>query len=439
MTPKGEEKKTGLSRRALIKNGAMLVSGVLFSKIGRAQYKPDTSMYNGKDAHVDPLEIPASRTTLGYGVLTRPYGRPVSFESQVKRRSLDWLTPDRYASISFCPVHQLHGIITPNGLHFERFHGGTPEIDPTKHRMVVHGLVSQPLIYSVKDLKKFPAIQRIHFLECPANGALEWKGVQVDSVQWTHGMMSCCEWTGVKLSVLLKESGVDPSAKWVIAEGADASGMSRSIPMSIAMDDCIVAYAQNGEGLRAEQGYPMRLVVPGCEGNMWIKFLRRLKVTNEPLQHREETSKYTELYADGKAAQFTWYCEANSVITYPSPDFKMDGPRRYVLKGLAWSGRGKVAVVDVSFNGGENWSQARITSPILDKAWVRFEYEFEWEGEELLLMSRATDETGYTQPTMPQLRRIRGTNPVYHRNAMVTWRIHPWDSSRKGEVQNVQY
>ncbi len=429
------------TRRTFIKRGVGIASGVLFSKIASGAYDPSKAIapYANKPESTQPLKHPKARHTLGYGVRTHPYGSPIHFEKGVQRRTLDWLTPDTYASITLAPLQHLHGIIVPNGLHFERFHGGTPEINPKDHRLVIHGLVKRPLMFTVEDIKRFPSIQRIYFIECPANGALEWKGVQVNSVQWTHGMMSCSEWTGVKLSTLLKEAGVDPTAKWVIPEGADASGMSRSIPMAMAMDDCMVAYAMNGEALRAEQGYPLRLVVPGCEGNMWIKFLHRIKITNTPLQHREETSKYTELYGDGKAARFTWVNEASSVITYPSPDFKMHGPGRYVAKGIAWSGRGKVDHVDITLNGGKNWTEATITSPVLDKAWVRFEYEFDWDGTELFMMSRATDETGYTQPTMPQLRKIRGTNPVYHRNAMVTWHVLPWGGKNQGEIHNVQY
>jgi sulfane dehydrogenase subunit SoxC len=435
------EESAGQTRRAFIKGSAAVAAGVMFTKAAEAGYDPKASgkAYAGQAEITEELPRPHERNQLGYGVRLYPYGMPSKYEAHVQRRTLDWLTPDTYASITLCPLHQLHGIITPNGLHFERYHGGAPEIDPKDHKLVIHGLVDRPLMFTVDDIKRFPSVQRIHFIECPANGAMEWKGVQLDSVQWTHGMMSCSEWTGVPLSVLLKEAGADLTAKYVIAEGSDASGMSRSIPMEICLDDCIVAYAQNGEALRNEQGYPIRLIPPGCEGNMWVKHLRRLYVTNEPLQHREETSKYTELYGDGTAAQFTWVCEANSVITYPSPDFRMEGPGRYVAKGLAWSGRGKVSHVDITLDGGRTWNEAKITSPVLDKAWVRFEYEFDWDGKELFMMSRATDNKGYTQPNPPMLRKSRGTNAVYHRNGMVTWRVHAWNTDRAGEIQNVQY
>jgi sulfane dehydrogenase subunit SoxC len=304
-------------------------------------------------------------------------------------------------------------------LHFDRFHGGAPDIDPATHKLVIHGLVERPLMFTMDDLKRMPSVSRVYFLECPANGALEWKGIQVNSVQWTHGMMSCSEWTGVPLSVLLKEAGVKPEGKWLLPEGADASGLIRSIPMEIALDDCMVAYAMNGEALRPGQGYPIRLVVPGCEGNMWVKYLRRIKVTDKPLHHREESSKYSELMPDGTIQRFSWVQETNSVITYPSPDYKMSGPGRYVAKGIAWSGRGRITHVDVSLDGGKNWKEAKFTSVALPKAWTRFEFEFDWDGSEMLLMSRATDETGYVQPPMTQLRDAVGTNGVINVFAFV--------------------
>ena len=438
LAPSFEQKQT--SRRNFVK-GATALGGILFSKVASSAYDPATATqpYEGKAAINDPLAIPESRKHLGFAVRTYPYGVPSKYEEHVQRRSLEWLTPDPYASVTYTPLHQVVGMITPAGLHFERFHGGVPDINPADHRLVIHGLVKRPLIFTVDEIKQFPSVNRIHFIECPANGALEWKGVQVNSVQWTHGLTSCSEWTGVKLSTLLKEAGVDPKAKWVIPEGADASGLSRSLPMEMAMDDCLVVYGQNGEMLRREQGYPLRLLVPGGEGVMSIKYLRRLKVTNEPLQHREETSKYTELMSDGKAQRFSWVMEVNSVITYPSPDFTMRGPGKYIAKGIAWSGRGKIKYVDITLNGGKTWHQAKFTSPVLDKAWTRFEYEFDWDGEEIMLMSRATDETGQTQPTAPMTRKVRGTNNVYHRNAMVTWRVHAWNSENKGLVQNIQF
>jgi sulfane dehydrogenase subunit SoxC len=435
-----EESRTQ-TRRAFIKGGMAVAGTVMFTKAAEAAYDPKTAVkpYAGKKELTEVLEDSAARHTLGAGVMSTTYSMPSIYEKEVRKRTLEWLTPDTLASISMTPIQNMHGTIVPNGLHFDRFHGGSIDIDPATHRLVIHGLVERPLIFTMDDLKRMPSVSRVYFLECPANGALEWKGVQVNSVQWSHGMMSCSEWTGVPLSVLLKEAGVDPKATWVIPEGGDASGLSRSIPMEIAMDDCIIAYAMNGEALRPGQGYPIRLVAPGCEGNMWVKYLRRIKVTNKPIHHREETSKYSELMPNGSIQRFSWVMETNSVITYPSPDFKMSGPGRYVAKGIAWSGRGRITHVDISTDGGKNWKEAKFTSVALPKAWTRFELEFDWDGSEIFLMSRATDETGYVQPPMVQMRNVVGTNNVYHRTAMVTWRVHAWNSNRAGEIENVQY
>lgn len=439
------EESRNQGRRAFLKGSAAVAGGVLFTQAASASpamkfdAKKAVAPYSGREEITDVMPDSMSRKMLGWGVRQYPYGMPSPFEKDVQRRTLEWLTPDSMASITMTPLQSLHGMITPNGLHFERYHGGGININPKDHRLVIHGLVERPLIFTMDDLKRFPSESRILFAECPANGAMEWKGVQLNSVQWTHGMMSCVEWTGVRLSTLLKEAGIKPEGKWLIPEGADASGMARSVPIELAMDDCMIAYAQNGEALRPEQGYPIRLVVPGCEANMWVKHLRRIQVSNVPLQHREETSKYTELMPDGTVQNMSWYMEANSVITYPSPDFKMQGPGRYVAKGIAWSGRGKVDHVDITFDGGRNWHEAKLTSAVLPKAWTRFELEFEWDGSELLMMSRTTDETGYVQPGMPQMREIEGTNNVYHRTAMVTWKIHAHNSPQGGMIENVQF
>lgn len=256
----------------------------------------------------------------GPGVAANPYGQPSPYEKDVVRRNVSWLTATEESSVNFTPVHELDGIITPNGLCFERHHGGVPEVDPEQHRLMIHGLVDRPLIFTMADLMRFPSVSRIHFLECPANGGMEWKGAQMAGVQFSHGMVHCCEWTGVRLSTLLAEAGVQKTAKWLLAEGADAAAMTRSIPLDKALDDVIVAYSQNGERIRPENGYPLRLMVPGWEGNVNIKWLRRIKVGDRPWHHREETSKYTDLMPDGKARQFTFVQEANSVVTFPCPE-----------------------------------------------------------------------------------------------------------------------
>ena len=307
-----------------------------------------------------PPNVPDWSRQLGDGVAARPYGEPSKHEAHVIRRDVQWLTASRESSVSFTPLHELDGIITPNGLCFERHHGGIardrsgglPAGRPRPGR--------QDLIFTLADLKRFPRVNRIHFLECAANSGMEWRGAQLNGCQYTHGMVHCVEYTGVPLRVLLAEAGVKPNAKWLLAEGADSAAMNRSIPLAKALDDCLVAYRMNGEMLRPEQGYPARLVVPGWEGNVWVKWLRRLKLGDEPWFAREETSKYTDLMESGKARQFTFVMDAKSVITSPSPQAPLRAKGFTVISGLAWSGRGKIARVDVSLDGGKNWREAKI-------------------------------------------------------------------------------
>jgi sulfane dehydrogenase subunit SoxC len=236
----------------------------------------------------------------------------------------------------------------------------------------------------------------------------------------------CCEWTGVPLATLLAETGVRREAGWVLAEGADAAAMARSVPIAKALDDALVVYGQNGERLRPEQGYPLRLLLPGFEGNMNVKWLRRLKVGEQPWETREETSKYTDLMPDGRARQFTFVMEAKSVITRPSGGQRLTGgPGFYEISGLAWSGRGKIDKVEVSTDGGQTWSAAQLQQPVLSKALVRFRAPWRWPGGPALLQSRAVDETGYVQPRHAELVDARGLNSYYHYNAIQTWRVAP--------------
>ncbi len=387
-------------------------------------------------ASPDPAitEIQPWNQELGFGVDARPYGRPSDYEAHVVRRNVEWLTASTESSVNFTPLHELDGIITPNGLCFERHHGGAAEIDPSKHRLMIHGLVEKPLVFTMEELMQFPRINRIYFLECAANSGMEWKGAQLNGCQFTHGMIHNVMYTGIPLKYLLEQAGVKPNGKWLLAEGADASGMTRSIPMFKALDDCMVAFKMNGEALRVEQGYPLRLIVPGWEGNMWIKWLRRLEVGDEPWHHREETSKYTDLMADGRARRFTWVMDAKSVITNPSPQAPIiTGPGPVVLTGVAWSGHGKIKRVDVTLDGGKNWHKARLSGPSLSKSMHRFYFEFEWDGRPLLLQSRAIDETGYVQPTKDELRKIRGVNSIYHNNGIQTWYVN-----EQGIAENVE-
>lgn len=386
------------------------------------------------DAADLPPNIPPWTRTLGAGVASRPYGVPSQYEKDVIRRNVPWLTATTQSSVSFTPLQDLHGIITPNGLVFERYHAGRADINPAEHRLMIHGMVERPLLLTMDEIQRFPSVSVIRFLECPANGGMEWRGAQLNSLQFTHGMVSCCEWTGIPLSTLLDEVGVQKGAKWILAEGADGAAMTRSIPLDKAMDDCLVVFGQNGEALRPEQGYPLRLIVPGWEGNVNVKWLRRIKVGDSPWFTREETSKYTDLMPDGKARAFTFVNEAKSVITFPCPEKPPAfGPGLYEIQGLAWSGRGQIKHVDVSFDGGANWRRAKLQEPVLPKALTRFSLSWRWNGGPALLASRATDETGYVQPTLAELRRIRGVNSIYHNNSIQVWQVTP-----EGKVNDVQ-
>ena len=411
----------GPTRRALL--GAMAAGGAA-AAAGVARAAGDPAI----------TEIQPWMQQLGEGVDARPYGMPSPFEAHVKRRNVEWLTADPVSSVNFTPLHELDGIITPNGLCFERHHAGIAEVDPAQHRLMINGLVDRELVFTMEDLKRFPRHNKVYFLECAANSGMEWRGAQLNGCQFTHGMIHNVMYTGVMLRDVLASAGVRPTGKWILPEGADASGMTRSIPIEKALDDCMIAFKMNGEALRPEQGYPVRLVVPGWEGNMWVKWLRRIEVGDQPWHHREETSKYTDLLADGQARRFTWAMDAKSVITNPSPQAPLThGPGPTVLTGVAWSGRGTIPRVDVTLDGGKNWHMARMDGPSLDKSMHRFYFEFDWDGTPLLLQSRAHDSTGYVQPTKNQLRAVRGENSIYHNNGIQTWHV-----DERGEAENVE-
>ena len=358
------------------------------------------------------------------------YGSRSQFESEVR-----WFNPTKTAS--FTPMQSGYGIITPSGLHYERHHGGIPNIDPAKHRLVIHGQVDRPIKYSLADLKRFPTVSRTYFMECSGTTGRELMRATEPTVQRSHGLVSTSEWTGVPLSTLLKQTGLKPGAAWVLAEGADAAVMTRSVPIDKCLSDALIVFAQNGEAIRPEQGYPMRLFLPGWEGNISIKWLRRLEVSDQPFYTREETSKYTDLITKtGKARIFTFTMEAKSVITFPSGNMKLPGPGFYEVTGLAWSGRGKIARVEVSCDGGKTWNLAALQDPVLPICQTRFRFPWVWDGTAAVLQSRATDETGYTQPTHAQLIAERGPleapGMMYHMNAIQSWGI-----AADGSVKNV--
>jgi sulfane dehydrogenase subunit SoxC len=394
----------------------------------QAAGKPITSNVKNQ-----PPNVPDWSKFLGDGVAARPYGKPSKYEAHVVRRDVEWLTASRESSVNFTPLHELDGIITPNGLCFERHHGGTAQINPLDHRLMINGLVDRPLIFTMDDIKRFPRINRIHFLECAANSGMEWRGAQLNGCQFTHGMVHNVMYTGVPLKFVLEEAGLKPNAKWLLLEGADSAGMTRSLPLEKALKDVLLAFKMNGEALREEQGYPLRAVIPGWEGNLWVKWLRRIEVGDQPWHTREETSKYTDLLADGSSRRFTYLMDAKSVVTNPSPQAPLRHKGPNVLSGLAWSGRGTIRRVDVSLDGGRNWRSARIDGPVLEASLTRFYVEFDWQGEELMIQSRAMDSTGYVQPGKAELREVRGVNSIYHNNGIQTWLVRS-----SGETENVE-
>ncbi len=380
--------------------------------------------------------IPAWTRGLGAGVATDGYGMPSKFEANVQRRPSPGLTRTSQSSVSFTPLQSLFGIVTPAGVHFERHHSGMPVVDPEQHRLLIHGqgFVKRPLMFTMNELMRFPSVSRFHFLECGANSGMEWGNVAVPTVQYTHGMLACSEFTGVPLKVLLDEAGVDwKRAKFVLAEGADGSALTRTVPMAFVLDDVLVVYGQNGEMLRPENGYPLRLLVPGVQGVSSVKWLRRIEVGDQPWNTREESLHYVDLMPDGMHRQYSGVQEVKSVITSPSAGQVLLQRGQYEITGLAWSGRGKIKRVDVSIDGGRNWQMARLQEPVMSKCLTRFRLNWVWRGNEAFLESRAIDETGHVQPTINALRAVRGTRSIYHNNAIKTWQV-----LANGEVRNVQ-
>ena len=383
-------------------------------------------------------EVPVDAAkTQGYPLEDASYGSRSQFETEVRTR---FKTATPLSSWTMTPLQDSVGMITPSGLHFERSHGGTAVIDPAKHMLFVHGMVKQPRKFSMADIRRFPSLSRIMFIECSGNGLTEWSKPTLKTVQGTHGLTSCSEWTGVPLATVLREAGLRTDAKWLLAEGGDASVMTRSIPMAKALKDCLVAYGQNGEALRPEQGYPLRLIVPGYEGNTHIKWLRRIEVSDAPFMTREETSKYTDLMPSGKAVQFSFEMDAKSVITAPSGEMQLDGPGFHEITGLAWSGRGAIKRVEVSTDGGSTWKNAALQGPVLPICHTRFRMPWRWDGKAAILQSRCVDDTGYVQPTLGQLIAARGgalngpIGSIYHLNAIQSWQV-----ANDGKVSNVHH
>jgi sulfane dehydrogenase subunit SoxC len=416
-------------RRAFAGAGAAMVA------TGAATAHADEASDKGSKLILDK---PEWGTTLGRPVDEPPYGMPSKYEANLVRRISPGLSAVNQANVAFAPLQGMFGIITPSGLHFNRSHQGWYEIDPSQHRLMVmgeEGLVRNPKVYTVGDIMRMQPVSRIHFIECGANSAMEWGNVAVPTVQYTHGMVSCSEWTGVPLIKLLEDCGANlKGVRFILAEGADGSHETRTIPMSLVLSgEVLVAYGQNGEMLRPENGYPLRLVVPGVEGVSNIKYLRRIKLGTEPFAAKDEVLGYVDLMPDGKFRQYTSLMECKSVITSPSGGQVLMDKGLYNVTGIAWSGRGRIKRVDVSFDGGVNWHPARLEGPVQNKALTRFNIPWVWNGGSAFLQSRAVDETGYVQPTYEQLRKVRGTRSVYHNNAIQTWQVEA-----TGDVRNVQ-
>jgi sulfane dehydrogenase subunit SoxC len=331
------------------------------------------------------------------------------------------------------PLNKLVGAITPSDLHYERSHSGVPDLDPAKHRLLIHGLVKKPFVLTVDDLMAMPSVSRVHFIECTGNGWENWKKADENlTVQNTHGLVSTNEWTGVPLRFLIDLAGKDSGSTWMLAEGGDAAGVDRSIPLTDEIvNEALVAYGQNGEPLRPAHGFPIRLIMPGFEGNLHIKWLRRLKFGDQPWMTRWETARYTQLLANGKARQFQLRMETNSVITSPSGMMEIR-PGYNRITGLAWSGHGKIAKVEISTDTGKTWKEAQLNGLVLPKAQARFQMDWEWDGKPTKIVSRSTDEKGNVQPDRKSFIDQTGTNALFHYNAQQTWSIDV-----AGRVRNV--
>ena len=406
-----------LGRRAFLRGGAAFAAAVTGYTVARS-------------AAAEPLKD--DPWSLGMGAVTPPLQTPSRFEKHVVR-TLSNPNNELRNSHARTPHHLLNGTITPNSMHFSINHSGLPDIDPEKHRLVIHGLVRQPLVFTVESLSRYPMESRMAFVECSGNSAPMFSNQPVQATaQALHGLVSCSEWTGVRLSTLLDEAGFDPKAKWVIAEGGDALALHRSVPVKKALDDAMIGLYQNGERLMPGNGYPMRLLLPGYQGNMNVKFLRRLKLTEGPAMSYYEGKIYSQLLPDGKAYRFHFLQEVKSFITHPSFGLKMNGPGYYEISGIAYSGNGRISRVMVSADGGKTWAQAALQEPVLPMAVTRFRSPWRWDGGPATLQSRATDDSGYVQPSRSKLIADRGARTIYHFNGIASWGV-----AQGGEVKHV--
>ncbi len=403
----------GLLDRRIFLRAGVAGGAALLTAQARAQDKPDW------------LKVP--------GVGMSASGPPSEHEPQLVRTSIGSQKGTTGAGASRTPLEHLDGIITPSRLHFERHHSGIPAIDPDQHKLIIHGLVDRPLSFSIDALARYPTVSRIQFLECSGNsgGMLAPEAAQ-SSCSQLHGLVSASEWGGIPLSVLLDEAGVKAAAKWIVASGADAARMSRSVPLDKIMDDAIVALYQNGEPLRPSNGYPMRLFLPGWEGNMSVKWLHTIKVLDQPAMTKDETSKYSDLQDNGETRLFTFPMGVKSLITSPSPGLDLGAAGIYQISGIAWSGAGKIRRVEVSADGGNTWADAALDEHVLPRCLTRFRSAWRWDGGPAVILSRAIDAAGNVQPTRAAVMEGRANGTFYHYNGIQAWQI-----KSSGEVSNV--
>lgn len=411
---------TGVSRRAMLGAAAAALGGAALQRLG-----PGDLLAQGMQPATSGTSAPAIATPAVPPDATRVPGTPSGPLSTRAAFEQPALAPTGVTTgPSFTPLQSLSGSITPADLHFQRHHNGIAAIDPARYTLTVHGLVDRPTTFTLEDLRRFPAVSRVHFIECAGNGRSAYRAPRREMTpQEVDGLTSNSEWTGVPVESLLREAGVKRGATWALAEGGDAAVLSRSVPMEKLLDDAIIAYAQNGEPLRQPNGYPVRLLLPGYEGNMCVKWLRRLELIAQPNMSRDETSKYTDPLPNGTARQFSFVMDAKSLITAPAYPDRLSGRGWWPIRGIAWSGRGRITRVDVSTNGGREWTAARLIGEAHPKAHVRFEHLWDWDGRPATLMSRAIDETGAVQPTLEVYRQARGSGTDYHFNAIRSWLV----------------
>ena len=393
------------SRRRLLKEGGAALFGVA---VGERSASAQTFGSTRAEGHTRDLMAYGERSQYVKTARTR-LGNKVNMNMHGDANGYDALTP----------LGEQEGIITPSALHFVSSHGNPPpDIDAAQHRLMIHGMVERPLVFTLAELKRLPSVSRICFIECLANRPTP--GPEKTLTQ-LHGMLSCSEWTGVPLSVLLKEAGVKAGASWILGESAEATRAARSLPLAKAMDDSLVAYGQNGEPVRPHNGYPLRLVTPGFEGKYQVKWLRGVKVVDRPYVTYWELGTFTKT----ARTQGAYFMEQGpkSVITFPASGQRLTAHGYYTITGLAWSGSGAIRRVEVSIDGGKTWKDAQIQEPALRVALTRFQLPWSWNGTEAVLQSRCTDEYGQVQPTSAEHAAFWAPHTPPHGNMIQPWRI----------------